>query len=156
MVNEAPGVHLGRGDCSTRPEPVECLLHRHAGVVALIVGHQHRNRIEAHPRPGGGFWEIVTAAHTDWPQQSRLIDLVDNADGTLSLLTSVVDHLSDPQAPRRPPRAGRVLSRAEVQWLASVGRELAYNDPQESPGRSGTRQDRNVELVVRNPYAPTP
>jgi hypothetical protein len=35
-----------------------------------------------------------------------------------------------------------------------VGRELAYNDPQESPGRRGTRQDRNVELVVRNPYAP--
>ena len=156
MVNAAPGVHLGRGDCSSRPEPVECLLHRHAGVVALVVGHQHRNRIEPHSRPGGGFWEIVTSAHIDWPQQSRLIDLVDNADGTLSLLTSIVDHLSDPQPPRRPPRAGRLLSHAEVQWLASVGRELAYNDPQESPGRRGTRRDRNVELVVRNPFAPTP
>jgi metallophosphoesterase (TIGR03767 family) len=153
MVNAAPGVHLGRGDCGSRPEPVECLLHRHAGVIALVAGHQHRNRIEPHPRAGGGFWEIVTAAHTDWPQQSRLLDLVDNGDGSLSLLSTVVDHLSDPQAPRRPPRRGSLLSRAEVQWLASVGRELAFNDPQETPGRRGTRVDRNVELLVRNPYA---
>jgi metallophosphoesterase (TIGR03767 family) len=156
MVNAVVGVHLGRGACSSSPEPVECLLHRHPSVVALVAGHQHRNRIEAHQRTGGGFWEIVTAAHTDWPQQSRLLDLVDNADGTLSLLSSVVDHLADPQAPRRPARRGRLLSRAEVQWLAAVGRELAYNDPQESPGRRGTRADRNVELVVPNPYAAAP
>jgi metallophosphoesterase (TIGR03767 family) len=156
MVNAAAGVHLGRGNCSSRPEPVECLLHRHAGVIALVAGHQHRNRIEPHPRDRGGFWEIVTAAHTDWPQQSRLIDLVDNGDGTLSLLCTVVDHLSDPQAPRRPPRRGSLLSRAEVQWLASVGREIAYNDPQESPGRRGAREDRNVELLVGNPYAAVP
>jgi metallophosphoesterase (TIGR03767 family) len=153
MVNSAPGVHLGRGDCGARPEPVECLLHRHGSVIALVAGHQHRNRIEPHRREGGGFWEIVTAAHTDWPQQSRLIDLVANGDGTLSLLTSVVDHLSEPRPGRRPPRRGRLLSRAEVQWLASVGREIAFNDPQESPGRSGTRGDRNVELLVRDPYA---
>jgi metallophosphoesterase (TIGR03767 family) len=156
MVNAATGVHLGRGNCSSRPEPVECLLHRHAGVIALVAGHQHRNRIEPHPRERGGFWEIVTASHTDWPQQSRLIDLVDNGDGTLSLLSTVVDHLSDPQAPRRPPRRGRLLSRAEVQWLASVGREIAYNDPQESPGRRGAREDRNVELLVGSPYAAMP
>jgi metallophosphoesterase (TIGR03767 family) len=156
MVNAAAGVHLGSGNCSSRPEPIECLLHRHAGVIALVAGHQHRNRIEPHPRDRGGFWEIVTASHTDWPQQSRLIDLVDNGDGTLSLLSTVVDHLSDPQAPRRPPRRGRLLSRAEVQWLASVGREIAYNDPQGSPGRRGAREDRNVELLVGNPYAAAP
>jgi metallophosphoesterase (TIGR03767 family) len=156
MVNAAPGVHLGRGDCRAQPEPVECLLHRHPGVVALVAGHQHRNRIEPHRRAGGGFWEIVTAAHTDWPQQSRLLDLVDNGDGTLSLLSTVVDHLSDPRPSRRPPRRGRLLSRAEVQWLASVGREIAFNDPQESPGRRGAREDRNVELLIRNPYAPAP
>ena len=32
----------------------------------------------------GGFWEVNTAAHIDWPQQSRVVELVDN-DGKLLL-----------------------------------------------------------------------
>ena len=39
-----------------------------------------------------GFWEINTASHIDFPQQSRLIELVDNNDGTLSIFTTMVDH----------------------------------------------------------------
>ena len=83
-------------------EPVECLLLRHPGVVALVAGHQHRNRATPHGTGGRGFWEIVTAAHTDWPQQSRLLDLVDNADGTLSLFGTIVDH-GGPARPGRGP-----------------------------------------------------
>jgi metallophosphoesterase (TIGR03767 family) len=158
MTQAAAGVHLGRGDCATPPEPVECLLLRHP-ILAFIVGHQHRNRIEPHRTgtlPPRGFWEIVTAAHTDYPQQARLLDLVDNRDCTLSILTTVVDHGAPPRPGRRPPRRGRLLSAAEVQWLASVGRELAYNDPQESAVRRGTRSDRNVELLIADPRCAMP
>jgi hypothetical protein len=113
----------------------------------------------AHPRSaGGGFWEIVSAAHTDWPQQSRLIDLVDNADGTLSLFGTVFDHGAPARPGPRPARRGRLLSSREVEWLASVARELAYNDPHAENGREGTADrrgvpaDRNVELLVATPY----
>jgi hypothetical protein len=56
------------------PEPVACLFLRHPSLVAYVAGHEHRNRIEPHERiPGrpdaGGFWEIVTASHIQWPQQ---------------------------------------------------------------------------------------
>jgi metallophosphoesterase (TIGR03767 family) len=159
MTQTAPGVHLGRGDCNAQPEPVECLLLRYHPVIALVAGHQHRNRIEPHRNPAPspyGFWEIVTAAHTDWPQQSRLLDLADNRDGTYSIVTTVVDHGAPPRPGTRPPRRGSVLSAKEVGWLASVGRELAYNDPQESPGRRGSRTDRNVELIVRDPFLAIP
>jgi metallophosphoesterase (TIGR03767 family) len=159
MVQAAPGVHLGSGPCDAIPEPVECLLLRHRGVVALVVGHQHRNRITPHGTPGGGFWEIVTAAHIDWPQQSRILDLVDNADGTLSIFGTILDHGAPAQPGPRPRRRGARLSPPEVEWLASVARELSYNDPQVengregTPDRRGTRADRNVELIVTNPYA---
>ena len=47
-------------------------------VLAYVAGHEHRNRIEAHGLTGGGgFWEIVTASHLDWPQQARVIELAD-------------------------------------------------------------------------------
>jgi hypothetical protein len=96
-------------------------------------------------RAGGGFWQIVTASHIDWPQQARLIDLVDNRDGTLSLWGTLLDHAA-------PPVPGRGDSPAN---LASISRELAFNDP--APGEDGRPDarggegDRNVELVVRDP-----
>ncbi|MBV9312411.1 MAG: TIGR03767 family metallophosphoesterase, partial [Pseudonocardia sp.] len=71
------------------------LLLNHPNVVAWVNGHTHINRITAHSRPhsahGGGFWEITTASHIDWPQQARLIELVDNTDSTLSIITTTID-----------------------------------------------------------------
>jgi metallophosphoesterase (TIGR03767 family) len=167
MDQRTSGVHLGiDGSCdSTAPtapvaadESVRCLLARHRSVVALVAGHSHRNRITPYPRPGGGFWEIVTAAHTDWPQQSRIIDLVDDQEGTLSIVTRVIDHAAPPRPPRvRITRRG-LLSAGEVTRLASIARELAFNNPQAENGedatrdRRGTPLDRNVELFVPRPY----
>ena len=49
-------------------------------VIALVDGHTHANKITPHSRPassqiGGGFWEISTASHIDWPIQSRIIEI---------------------------------------------------------------------------------
>jgi metallophosphoesterase (TIGR03767 family) len=160
MTNAASDVHLGSGSCTAVPEPVECLFFRHRGVVAFVTGNEHRNRIAEHSRAGGGgFWEIVTASHTDWPQQSRLLDLVDNADGTLSIFGTIFDQGAPARPGPRPARRGPLLSAREVEWLASVARELSSNDPQAEngrdgrPDRRGTRADRNVELLVPNPYS---
>ena len=139
MVQPASGVHLGPGPCTSVPEPIQRLFLRHRGVVAFVVGHQHRNLITPHPRAGdGGFWEIGTSAHIDWPQQSRLLDLTDNADGTLSIFATVFDQGAPAVPGPRPPRRGTLLSAREVEWLASVARELSYNDPQADNGREGT------------------
>ncbi|HEU5045349.1 MAG TPA: metallophosphoesterase, partial [Nocardioidaceae bacterium] len=116
----------------------------HENVVAWVNGHTHRNTVRAHSRPaGGGFWEINTASHIDWPQQSRIIEVVDNHDDTVSIFATMVDH----GAPVRMPSHldGPVR-------LAALGRLLAANDPQEqSTDRRGKRRDRNVELVLPAP-----
>jgi metallophosphoesterase (TIGR03767 family) len=152
--SDAPPVHFGAGPCAgSAPEPLLCLFLRYPGVIAYVTGHEHRERIEPH----GSFWEIVSASHIDWPQRSRTIFLSDNGDGTLSILTRVVDHAAPPRPPRAAPRIGRALPPSEVTRLASIARELAFNDPQAEAGedgrgdRRGTPADRNAELLLKRP-----
>ncbi|MDQ6522439.1 TIGR03767 family metallophosphoesterase [Nocardioides sp. LHD-245] len=114
-------------------------------VVAWINGHTHRNKVTPRPRPGGGgLWEITTASHIDWPQQSRIIEFADNLDGTLSIFTTMVDHAGPASAD-----AGT----ATAEQLAGLARELAANDWHDHDGGLGTLDDRNVELLVTNPLA---
>ena len=134
----------GASGARVQGDAVVSELLAHDNVIAWVNGHTHRNEVRAHTRSGGGgFWEINTAAHVDWPQQSRIIEVVDNHDGTLSIFTTMVDHGA-------PLRAGTVLD--GPMKLAALGRLLALNDPQErTDGRRGHRRDRNVELLLPAP-----
>lgn len=126
----------------------KALLWRFPNVILWVNGHLHVNRIWAHPDPNGrghGFWEINTAAHIDWPQQSRTIELADNDDGTLSILSVMVDH-SDPSALRRD-------GEQDAASLAAWSLELAFNDPAlDAAFRLGRPEDTNVELAIRRPF----
>lgn len=131
------------------------LMLAHPNVIAWVNGHTHRNNILAHQktkkvkRKGkkvtkvvGGFWEINTASHIDWPQQARLIEVADNRDGTLSIFTTMLDHAA-------PTEYSDLESPLE---LAALGRELALNDPQErNDNRRGKPKYRNTELIVKAP-----
>ncbi|MGH9305042.1 MAG: hypothetical protein ACRDZ5_11650, partial [Acidimicrobiales bacterium] len=123
---------------------VAALLSRFGNVVCWLNGHRHENEIVARAGSGGGFWEISTASIADWPSEGRLVELVDNQDGTLSLLTTMVDHLGPPD-----PRDAEGLDR-----LASLHRELAANVPGAGFGSlfEGTPADRNCELVLPAPF----
>jgi metallophosphoesterase (TIGR03767 family) len=142
----------------TLGDEVEALLLRFPNVVLWVNGHTHVNEVVAHPRAHGsrakgGFWEVNTASHIDFPQQARIVEVADNRDGTLSVFGTIVDSAADlhPAAHPRGP-AG----------LAAMSRQLAANDWQERPaapaapgtpdGRRGLLQDRNVELVVPAPF----
>jgi metallophosphoesterase (TIGR03767 family) len=113
-------------------------------VIAWVNGHTHRNQVTAHPRAdgSGGFWEINTASHIDYPQQARLIEVTDNHDGTMSIFTTILDHAGPASYD------GRLSSTLA---LASLSRELAVNDPQLDPTLPGTPTDRNTELLVGKP-----
>ncbi|MCW2808983.1 MAG: hypothetical protein JWQ93_2938 [Marmoricola sp.] len=113
-------------------------------VIAWVNGHTHRNSIKAHARAdgSGGFWEINTAAHIDYPQQSRLVEVADNGDHTLSIFTTILDHAG-------PADHGGDLS--STVSLAGLSRELSVNDPQAVLEATGTAADRNTELLVGKP-----
>ncbi|GAA1767419.1 TIGR03767 family metallophosphoesterase [Nocardioides hankookensis] len=117
-------------------------------VVAWVNGHTHTNQIWAHPRKKkgkvvGGFWEINTASHIDWPQQARLLEIVNNRDGSLSIFATMLDH------------GGAVepdLGSTDPVQLAGLSRLLAANDWQEhDENRRGARNARNVELLLPAP-----
>ncbi|MFI6333174.1 TIGR03767 family metallophosphoesterase [Micromonospora chersina] len=133
-------------------DDLKLLLARFPNVILLVNGHTHRNRITPRPRsaifPGtaGGYWEVSTASHIDWPVQSRIIEIAASPGlvGTISIFTTIVDidaplgfagDLSNPKA------------------LASLARELAANDPTERlSSREGSLTDRNTQLLVQAPF----
>jgi hypothetical protein len=39
-----------------------------------------------------GFWQIETASHADWPQQSRTIEIVQSDSGEVFIALTVIDH----------------------------------------------------------------
>jgi metallophosphoesterase (TIGR03767 family) len=141
MTNVPPGSGRIGG-----PE-VAALLLRYPNVIMWVNGHTHRNQVLPHARAagavvGGGFWELNTAAHIDWPEQSRVVEVVDNQDGTLSIFATIIDHAG--------PLAGGTSTTTA---LAGLSRELSANDWQErSDARRGGVEDRNVELLIPAPF----
>lgn len=122
------------------------LLHRFPNVLAWVNGHTHENRIT--PRPGAtpaqGFWEINTASHIDFPQHARIIEVADNGDGTLSLLTTLIESDSPYEA-----RHGDFSPTG----LASLYRELSFNDIHADAALLGGSGDHNTELLLPSPRA---
>ena len=133
------------------PQSVQSLLERFPNVILTVTGHTHHNKVTLHREKGRrGFWEVNTASHMDFPQQSRLIEITNNRDNTLSIFGTMVDDAAPVETPPPGPAAG--LSDRE---LASLSRRLAANDPQSKSvtegGGRGRGRDRNIELLIKNP-----
>lgn len=140
-------IHLGAD--------LQQLLIDRPNVIAYVAGHTHEHRVTPFKRDdarGGGFWGIETASHVDWPIHSRLLEVMDNRDGTLSIFGTVVDHGGRIDT----PAPGTSAEGFTEEQLAAIARELSYNDPQaggkgESGGGIGKAKDRNVELLLPDP-----
>lgn len=130
------------------------LLHRYPNVIAWVNGHTHFNKITLHQSTRHArqhdFWEINTAAHIDFPQQARIIEIADNRDGTLSIFSVLLDH-SDPGS---VPAAGSDCSALDTHELAAIALELSANDrmARAAADRRGRPVDRNVELLLPHPW----
>lgn len=135
----------GLGGGRVLGDEVKALLLRFPNVILWVNGHTHRNEVIPHGRPGGGgFWEVNTAAHIDFPQQSRIVEIADNRDGTLSIFTTILDSAGPASY------GGRIDDPVR---LASLARELAGNDWQDrDTDRRGDAADRNVELLIPAPF----
>ncbi len=118
-------------------------------VVAWVNGHTHIHAVTAVREDGapGGFWQITTASHIDWPQQARVIEVL-QADDALAIACTVID--SDAPA--------SYVGVDGPAALAALARELAANDWQrrdvitaEGGAGAGAAADRNVVLLVEWP-----
>lgn len=127
---------------------VAALLTASPAVVAYVAGHTTKNRILPFKREGGGgFWQIESGAASQWPSQARLLDLMDNRDGTLSLFATMISQGGPVSVPPPGPAAG-----FDGDTLASIGRTLSFNDFQNDPvAKVGAPEGRNVELLLPDP-----
>jgi metallophosphoesterase (TIGR03767 family) len=128
-------------------QELRALLHRFSNVVLWLNGHRHVSEVAVHLSPDrrSAFAEVSTCSVSDWPSQSRLVEIVANADGTLSLLTEMLDHGA----------AAEPSSAAEgSEYFASLHRELAANVPGGGfgSGLEGRDKDRNVEVLLPAPF----
>jgi metallophosphoesterase (TIGR03767 family) len=127
------------------------LLHRFPNIVLWLNGHTHTNTVRGHADPDDptrGFWEVTTCAVVDWPCQTRVVELLDNSDGTVSIVCTMLDH-DTPLGPAPIPATD--FSRDD---FAALHREIAGNVPWasfDSP-RAGEPTDRNVELRLAAPF----
>jgi len=130
-------------------------IHRFPNVILWVNGHTHRNIVtplkKDQPQFNSkkykytGFWEVNTASHIDYPENSRIIEISNNRDRTLSIFGTIIDHLSPPSVDAKGPEYS-------ITEMASISRSLSFNDPFNDPRtRGGTRKDKNVELIINNP-----
>ena len=132
------------------------LLSAHRNVVAYVAGHTHQNKVlacgvdEGCGPSQGNWWEVNTSATADWPQQHRLIELMDNGDGTLSIFGTTLDHGSKVGIPAATSNAATTAA-FDGETLAALGRNFSFNDPQANRTADGEPKDRNVELLVDDP-----
>ena len=143
------------GETRIQGPQLEELLHRFPNVIANIAGHSHENRITARPDPeegrGGNYWEITTTSPVAYPMQGRLLEVVDNGDGTISLFTTMYD-LAAPIDPNEAddPTPGDDVNEEQ---FAAVARTVAAQDPQRDPEAAGlAASDRNAELLLLAPF----
>ena len=112
---------------------IEALVAMHPEVIAWLVGHDHDNRIRAVHGPDAahpGYWQIMTSAIADWPSQARTLEVVDNADGTLSIFATLVDYDTDDCFERRY----RALT--QMEWITGWSEDRTHDAP-----------NHNVELI---------
>jgi hypothetical protein len=154
-LDPRPSTPIHLGEPSQRPagdttETLSELLLRYPRAIAFVAGHSHVNQVLPYARSDGtgGFWNVKTAAEADWPSQSRLLEIMDNRDGTLSLFGTMIDH----SAPTSVPAPDTNANNFSVDQLASLNREFAYNDPQKGGGTGeGNADQQNVELLLPDP-----
>jgi len=133
---------------------VRQLLEQHPNVILWFAGHVHDHKISQSRRADGShaFWEIRTGSHIDWPQQSRVIEIVKSHNGKIAIGTVVFDHAGPVVF------NGTAEELADPVALAGLSRLLAANDWQRQNGGTfalelmeGQAQDRNIWLWANDP-----
>jgi len=135
-------------------EEVRRLLEKHPNVVLWFSGHVHDHKITQSRNSDGShaFWEIRTGSHIDWPQQSRVIEIVKTTNGKIAIGTVVFDHAGPVVFNGTPNEL------ADPVALAGLSRLLAANDWQRQNGgpfalelMEGQPEDRNIWLWADDP-----
>jgi hypothetical protein len=162
MINRLPDEQAGRFDRDPRRSrplhmgrrgraSLRSLLLRHPNVVLFVGGHEHRNSVRRNfRRDGRGFWQVTTASLIGTPQQARLVELMDNGDGTLSIFGTLLNSASPVASPASGTRATG-MSGAQLGSISRLVASGGLRPPASATAPRPGREVRNVELLLRDP-----
>jgi hypothetical protein len=126
------------------------MLLKYPRVILWLAGHEHRHHVEwIGPERGiSGFWQVETASHVDWPQQSRTVEVVRGEDSNIYIGLTVVDHAGPAQYEETTTPIGMAsLSRTLSANVWQRREELGAKHPFE--WAEGRAEDRNVVLKIQ-------
>jgi metallophosphoesterase (TIGR03767 family) len=130
-------------------EEIRGMLLKYPQVVLWLAGHEHRHHVEwiGSEKAGVGFWQVETASHVDWPQQSRTVEVVRSTEGDIYVGLSVVDHIAGrdyafAQTPVEMAALSRVLSANVWQRREELGATHGFG------WYEGTPESRNTVLRI--------
>ncbi len=130
-------------------EEIQTMLLKYPKVILWLAGHEHRHHVEwiGNQSTNQGLWQVETASHIDWPQQSRTVEIVEDSSGDIYIGLTVVDHAGE---------AGYANAKTPLE-IASLSRVLSANAWQKRPAAGsenvdtwaqGTSEDRNIVLRI--------
>lgn len=133
---------------------MRALIEKFPNVILWFSGHVHDHKIQEAKRADGqhAFWEIRTGSHIDWPQQSRVIEIMKSENQQIVIGTSIIDHAGPLQF------NGTASELEDPIALAGFSRLLAANDWQRNrdgatsfESMEGRPSDRNIWLWANDP-----
>ena len=131
-------------------DEITTMLLKYPRVILWLAGHEHRHHVEWIGSEVGvkGFWQIETASHVDWPQQSRTVEVVRADNGDIYIGLTVVDHagparFEETQTPIGIASLSRTLSANVWQKREELGAKHPFE------WAEGRDDDRNVVLKIQ-------
>jgi 3',5'-cyclic AMP phosphodiesterase CpdA len=139
QMGDGSGAYGAKQADAMDPAAFKELLASYDNVIASVVGHTHANRIEWIAGGAGGargFWEIMTSAIADWPQQVRVFEVYEESATLIRLRVTAVDLDFTTGATATAAMRGRTF--CAMDWSTGWG-----------GGFTGAIDDRNVDVFVK-------
>lgn len=139
QLGDGTGAYGAKQSDAMDPAAFKELLSGYDNVIASVVGHTHANRIEWVAGGAGGargFWEIMTSAIADWPQQVRVFEIYEESPTVIRLRVTAVDLDFTSGSTATAATRGRKL--CAMDWATGWG-----------GGFTGALDDRNVDVFVK-------
>jgi hypothetical protein len=144
VVSHHAGTSLGDGgglggmaqDDAVTPDEFTGVLGEYENVIMHLAGHSHVHDVQVVAPPGGhAYWQVRTAAISDFPNQMRVIEVHDQDNGFLSITGIALDYAIDDDPLAADGYARGILDMTSA-WTGNG---------------SGMSADRNVRLWIAKP-----
>ena len=136
VTHHAAGSITGTSDDALSTADFEALLGEYDNIVMHLAGHSHVHRARmVEPLGGHAYWEVITSALADYPNQMRVVEIHDEDNGEIRIQLVALNYQTEDDPQGASGRALQILDHT-TGWTGNG---------------SGAPEDRNVSLYLPRP-----